>query len=156
MSGCDSASHEVDSEAEVYQEDLHKDFSVNWIEGEWRDTTLFNGKVTFAENWIKNNGESFSGQKFQISNGTQSSPTELGLVKTDGVYYYSIIEEERLTTFVQDSLGEQFISFVNTTEEFPSNLSYELQGRVLLISFSGMANGVFRKAAFNAVKIDID
>lgn len=140
-----------DSELEINQ---LTDFKVDWVVGSWRDSTLFNGKVTFAENWNKTGNESFSGEKYQISNGNNSSSTELGLTKTDGKYYYSIVEGKKLTTFIQDSLGENYISFVNTTDEFPTNLNYHLEGKTLSISFSGMANGVFRSAAFKTIKED--
>lgn len=151
---CNSPSSPIDSTTvSVGTDKEDSQFSLEWIVGNWRDTTLFGGKVTFAENWIKNEGESFSGEKFQISNGNNSSSTELGLVKTEGKYYYSIIEGEELTTFVQDSVGDQYISFVNTTDKFPTNLSYYLNQGEMSISFSGMANGVYRSSSFRTVKL---
>ena len=151
---CNSSSSPIDSPTvSVSTDKEERQFSLDWIVGNWTDTTLFGGKVTFAENWIKNEEGSFSGEKFQISNGNNSSSTELGLVKTEGKYYYSIIEREGLTAFVQDSLGYQYISFVNTTDKFPANLSYHLNQGEMSISFSGMANGVYRRASFRTVKL---
>ena len=129
------------------------DYSMDWIEGSWQDSTLFGGKVTFVERWELTGANSFTGEKFQISNGNESSPTELGLVKSEGKFYYTIIEGEKQTTFVQDSLGHKYISFVNTTDKFPTNLSYHLSEDVLSISFSGMANGVFRSTRFKTIRI---
>ena len=122
--------------------------------GNWKDSSLFGGKVTFCENWIKDNTNKFSGEKFQISKGDTSSVTKLTLVKTDGKYYYSYFEKNSQTTFVQDSIAEDYLSFINTKDQFPSNINYQLKGEVLMISFSGMANGIFRSASFNTTKVN--
>ena len=128
--------------------------NLDWIEGNWIDTNVRNGKIVFCENWRKISENSFEGEKFQISLGDSSSPTKLSLTKTDGKYYYSYFDNEDQTTFIQDSLGDGYMSFVNTTENFPTNLSYEWNTKILKISFSGMVNGVYRSASFNTIKND--
>jgi|GEM_PF-5081638 hypothetical protein len=128
------------------------DISLDWLEGEWRDSSSFGGRAIFVENWKESSDNSLVGSKFQIVNGEPSSSTGLSLLQTDGKYYYSYTEAGEQTTFVQDSVSEGFLRFVNTTDKFPTNLSYLYQEEVLTISFSGLANGVFRSAAFRAKK----
>jgi len=129
-------------------QEVKKEVNLDWLEGEWRDSTSFGGRIIFVESWKKSGENSLVGSKHQIANGAPSSPTELRLVETDGIFYYSYWEEENQITFVQDSVSEGFLSFVNTTDKFPTNLSYSLKDEVLTISFSGLANGVFRSASF--------
>lgn len=144
-------------EGEVSSEGVEQgvaDYSVDWMEGKWIDTTVFNGRVSFFEAWTKEGTDAFSGKKFQIVKGDSASPTQLSLVKTDGVYYYSYYENEDQTTFMQDSIAHQFISFQNTKDQFPHNLSYFLEGDTLFISFSGMAQGVYRSSGFKTRKVE--
>lgn len=140
------------AQIQVESTEQNKDISLDWLEGEWRDSTSFGGRVIFVENWKKSSDNSLVGSKFQIANGKSSSSTELSLLQTDGMYYYTYTEAGEQTTFVQDSVSEGFLSFVNTTDKFPTNLSYLYKEEVLTISFSGLANGVFRNAAFRAKK----
>lgn len=144
--GCGSPEENIIKEEQV--EVLVADFSVDWLEGNWRDSSVFGGSVVYVENWKQIENNKFVGEKFQIARGNPSSLTELGLVKTEGLFYFTYIEEEKQTTFVQDSIGENFLSFVNTTDQFPANLRYQLNNDTLLISFSGLANGIFRSASF--------
>ena len=135
-------------EQDAISQEVKRELNLDWLEGEWRDSTSFGGRIIFVESWRKSRDKSLVGRKHQIANGTPSSPTELRLVETDGKFYYSYWEEENQTTFVQDSVSEGFLSFVNTTDKFPTNLSYSLKDEVLIISFSGLANGVVRSASF--------
>jgi hypothetical protein len=150
---CGSLEENVASWDNNVKENLpQKEFSINWLVGQWKDTTVFNGRVSFCENWREDTINSFSGEKYQISKGDTSSRTQLALVKTDGKYFYTYFEEEEQVTFVQDSLGENYISFVNTKDQFPTNLSYNWNRMSMKISFSGIAKGVFRSASFNTIK----
>lgn len=145
-----------DKEEKVSSEEFKQNrvsHSVDWMEGSWIDTTVFNGRVSFFEAWTKDDTDAFSGRKFQVVNGDSASPTQLSLVKTDGIYYYSYYENEDQTTFMQDSIAHQFISFQNTKDQFPQNLSYFLEGDTLFISFSGMAKGVYRSSGFKTRRV---
>lgn len=128
-------------------------YNLTWIEGNWKDTTVRGGRVTFCENWRKSSENIFEGEKYQIINGDTSSPTQLKLKKTDGKYYYSYFEEENQVTFVQDSLSNTYISFLNSTDKFPTNLAYTMKEEKLHITFSGTtSNGFFRKSGFTLTK----
>lgn len=126
--------------------------NISWPTGNWIDSTIFGGRVSFCENWEKISEREFNGEKYQIKNGDTSSPTKLTLTRTDGKYYYSYFEENKQVTFVQDSIGKGFLSFVNTLDQFPTNLAYQWDENKVTISFSGYANGVYRSASFNTLR----
>ena len=152
--GNDNSQKTNKKQIETHTELSDKSYELDWLVGEWQDTTVFGGKVTFCESWKKNNESSFSGEKHQIARGDTSTSTELTLVKTEGTYYYSYSYDNIQTTFVQDSVGKGFINFINTKDEFPTNLSYKWNGETIKIEFSGTAKGAFRTASFHVSKLN--
>ena len=129
-------------------------FDLDWILGEWIDSTKFKGKIIFIESWGKETEQLFTGEKRSIDKGDTLSPTKLSITKTDGKFYYSYTIKGDQITFVQDSISNNFVSFRNTTNVFPDVLIYRLENDTLNISFSGIKSGMKFGSSFKTIKMN--
>jgi hypothetical protein len=148
---CENAGEPNDSEGVV---DLTvADANLDWISGTWIDSTSFKMiNQTYVEVWKVLEKDSYEGIKYSIRGGKNGDTTSLKIDKSEGKLYYTIVEDNKKSTFIQTKGASNEIEFANTKDEFPYNISYLNDNNKLTITASGNLNGEQRVIKFNTLK----
>ena len=106
----------------------------------------------YHEIWEINEQNFLSCKKFTSTNGKESEPTKISLIKTENKYYYSYNFKNEQITYSSDSLAENYIRLICNLDKFPQKIEYIRSKDTLYISLAGMAGGVYRNPIYKTVK----
>ena len=151
FSSCNSEEVKKEQENEIKVPVVVTD--LDWIPGVWIDSTSFKmiGQ-TFVESWRSEEKDVFKGVKYAIKNGVNGDSTNLSIEKTNGLFYLTVNEGGKESTFMQQPSEEGNVKFSNTKDEFPYDITYLLNDNNLQITVSGSQNGVNRTILYNTLR----
>ena len=127
--------------------------NLDWLVGTWIDSTSF--KIlnqTYVEVWRAIEKDSYKGMKYSIKGGNNGDTTNLKIDKSEGKFYYTIVEGNESSIFIQTKGASSELEFANTKDEFPYNINYLYVNNKLTITASGNLNGEQRAIKFNTLK----
>lgn len=150
---CSCNNAEVVKESEVVGDEIIADSNLDWISGTWIDSTSFMMiSQTYVEIWEVLGEDKYEGMKFSIRAGKNGDTTNLKIDKSEGKLYYTIIEDNKESVFIQTKRASKEIEFANTKDEFPYNINYLNDNNKLTITASGNLNGAQKTIIFNTLK----
>lgn len=144
---------EVSPNTGLVEEIIVEDSSLNWISGTWIDSTSFKMiNQTYVEVWKMLGQDTYEGIKYSIKSGKNGDTTNIKIDKSESKFYYTIIEDEKKSVFIQTKKTLNEVEFANTKDEFPYNINYLNDNNELTITASGNLNGEQRIIKFNTLK----
>ena len=127
--------------------------NLDWLVGTWIDFTSFKMlNQTYVEVWEVIEKDNYKGIKYSIKGGKNGDTTNLKIDKSEGKLYYTIVEGNERTTFIQTKGASRELEFANTKDEFPYNINYLNVNNKLTITASGNLNGTQRVIKFNTLR----
>ena len=90
--------------------------------------------------------------KYSIKGGNNGDTTNLKIDKSEGKFYYTIVDGNESSIFIQTKGASSELEFANTKDEFPYNINYLNVNNKLTITASGNLNGEQRAIKFNTLK----
>lgn len=134
----------VNSATYTYAQNIQ---NLQWLEGTWlqhTDAFVTTESWAFANGSLMGKSETKSGEKVVFAEA-------LRIHDTINTTFYEARLPNKIGKFKLDSIGNNYVSFTDPTNDFPSKLSYFRKDDALEVILEGTNHGDFVKESLNFV-----